>query len=70
MHLAVPTLCASPFNEFGLMPFAAAAAVVVVADNWDCFDDDVVSACKTEDVLALKGGGDYDMASMLFYRAK
>ena len=40
------------------------------SDNWDCYDDDVVSACRTEDVMALKGGGDYDMASMLFYRAK
>jgi hypothetical protein len=59
------------------------------------FDDDTVHECKTEDILALKGGGrslsavfvlfelavmqahcwlrcagDYDMASMLFYRAK
>ena len=43
---------------------------VLAADNWDCYDDDVVSACKTEHVLALKGGGDHDMASMLFFRAK
>ncbi len=40
------------------------------ADSWDCYDDDVVSACRTDDVLALKGGGDHDMASMLFFRAK
>jgi hypothetical protein len=44
--------------------------VATVADKWFCFDDDVVSECRTEDIVALKGGGDYDMASMLFYRAK
>ncbi len=42
----------------------------IVADKWDCYDDNVVSECHTSDVLQLKGGGDYDMASMLFYRAK
>jgi len=39
-------------------------------DQWLCFDDDTVSECRTENILDLKGGGDYDMASMLFYRAK
>jgi ubiquitin carboxyl-terminal hydrolase 14 len=39
-------------------------------DNWLCFDDDEVSPCKTEDILPLKGGGDYHMAYIAFYRAK
>jgi len=39
-------------------------------DTWLCFNDDIVVECRTEDILALKGGGDYDMTSMLFYRAK
>lgn len=38
-------------------------------DEWLNFDDDVVTPCKTEHVLALKGGGDHDMAYILFYRA-
>merc|ERR1719457_351497 len=28
-------------------------------DDWFVFDDDEVSPCKTEDVLKLKGGGDW-----------
>lgn len=39
-------------------------------DNWYCFDDDAVSPCKTEHITALKGGGDWDMAYIVFYRAK
>lgn len=39
-------------------------------DNWMCFDDEIVSPCKTEDVKKLKGGGDYDMAYLAFYRCK
>lgn len=35
-----------------------------------CFNDDVVSPCKTEHVMTLKGGGDSDMAYLAFYRAK
>ena len=30
-------------------------------DDWFVFDDDEVSPCKTEDVLKLKGGGDWHM---------
>lgn len=40
------------------------------ADDWVCFDDDSVSPCRTEDVMKLKGGGDYDMAYLAYYRAK
>jgi ubiquitin carboxyl-terminal hydrolase 14 len=41
------------------------------ADDWVCFDDDHASACKEEDVITkLRGGGDYHMAYMLFYRVK
>jgi ubiquitin carboxyl-terminal hydrolase 14 len=39
-------------------------------EDWFCFDDDEVSPCKTEDVLKLKGGGDWHMSYMNFYRAK
>jgi len=38
-------------------------------ENWMCFDDDDVTPCKTTDILALKGGGDHDMAYLTFYRA-
>lgn len=38
--------------------------------DWFVFDDDEVSPCKTEDVLKLKGGGDWHMSYMNFYRAK
>ncbi len=41
-----------------------------LADDWVCFDDDEVSQLTTQDVLLLKGGGDYDMAYLAFYRAK
>jgi len=39
-------------------------------DNWLTFDDDRVSECKTEDVMRLKGGGDWHMAYLCFYRFK
>jgi hypothetical protein len=39
-------------------------------DNWLCFDDDAVAECKTEDVIRLKGGGDWHMQYLTFYRAK
>jgi len=39
-------------------------------DDWFVFDDDGVSPCKTEDVLKLKGGGDWHMSYLNFYRAK
>jgi len=39
-------------------------------DNWFVFDDDEVSPCKIEDVLKLKGGGDWHMSYLNFYRAK
>ena len=39
-------------------------------DDWFVFDDDEVSPCATEDVLKLKGGGDWHMSYLNFYRAK
>ena len=39
-------------------------------DEWMCFDDSEVSPCKSEHILELKGGGDYDMAYLLFYKYK
>eukprot|EP00539_Tryblionella_compressa_P005064 CAMPEP_0178761580 /NCGR_PEP_ID=MMETSP0744-20121128/16087_1 /TAXON_ID=913974 /ORGANISM="Nitzschia punctata, Strain CCMP561" /LENGTH=566 /DNA_ID=CAMNT_0020416205 /DNA_START=17 /DNA_END=1717 /DNA_ORIENTATION=+ len=39
-------------------------------EDWFVFDDDEVSPCKTEDVLKLKGGGDWHMSYINFYRAK
>ena len=39
-------------------------------EEWFVFDDDEVSPCKTEDVLKLKGGGDWHMSYLNFYRAK
>lgn len=39
-------------------------------EDWFVFNDDEVSACKTEDVLKLKGGGDWHMSYLNFYRAK
>lgn len=39
-------------------------------DDWFVFDDDEVSPCDTESVLKLKGGGDWHMSYLNFYRAK
>jgi len=40
----------------------------VVNEDWYVFDDDEVSPCKTEDVLKLKGGGDWHVSiSQFFY---
>mmetsp|Transcript_2340 Transcript_2340/g.5433 ORF Transcript_2340/g.5433 Transcript_2340/m.5433 type:complete len:493 (+) Transcript_2340:55-1533(+) len=39
-------------------------------EDWFVFDDDEVSPCKTEDVLKLKGGGDWHMSYLNYYRAK
>lgn len=39
-------------------------------DDWFVFDDDEVSPCKTEDILKLKGGGDWHMSYLNFYRAR
>lgn len=37
-------------------------------DEWMCYDDNEVHPCKSEHIMELKGGGDYDMAYLLFYR--
>jgi ubiquitin carboxyl-terminal hydrolase 14 len=39
-------------------------------EDWFVFDDDEVSPCKTEDILKLKGGGDWHMSYLNFYRFK
>ena len=39
-------------------------------DDWFCFDDESVSKCKSEDIQKLKGGGDWHMNYLTFYRAK
>ena len=39
-------------------------------EEWFVYDDDEVSPCKTEDILKLKGGGDWHMSYLNFYRAK
>lgn len=37
-------------------------------DEWHRFDDDEVTTVKIEDILALRGGGDWHMAYYLIYR--
>ena len=37
-------------------------------DNWLCFDDDIVTSVKTEEILALRGGGDWHTAYLCIYR--
>ena len=37
-------------------------------DKWACFDDDKVSEKTIQQVLDLKGGGDWHMAYYLVYR--
>ena len=37
-------------------------------DEWIQYDDDIVSRCSTEDILQLKGGGDWHTAYLCFYR--
>jgi ubiquitin carboxyl-terminal hydrolase 14 len=51
-------------------PAETIADTDVANEDWFVFDDDEVSPCKTEDVLKLKGGGDWHMSYLNFYRAK
>ena len=37
-------------------------------DKWLCFDDDIVTTVKTDDILALRGGGDWHTAYLTIYR--
>lgn len=37
-------------------------------DDWLQCDDDIVTTVKTDDILALRGGGDWHTAYMAFYR--
>ena len=37
-------------------------------DDWLQCDDSFVTAVKTEDILALRGGGDWHTAYLCFYR--
>ena len=38
------------------------------SDYWWKYDDDKVTEVKTENILLLSGGGDRDMAYLIFYR--
>lgn len=37
-------------------------------DNWLCFDDDIVTTVKGEEILNLRGGGDWHTAYLTIYR--
>jgi ubiquitin carboxyl-terminal hydrolase 14 len=37
-------------------------------DDWHQYDDDIVSSVKTEEILNLKGGGDWHTAYLCLYR--
>ena len=37
-------------------------------DTWLCFDDDIVTTVKSDDILALRGGGDWHTAYLCMYR--
>ena len=37
-------------------------------DDWLQYDDDIVTTVKTEDILALRGGGDWHTAYLCIYR--
>ena len=37
-------------------------------DDWFQYDDDIVTTVKTEDILALRGGGDWHTAYLCIYR--
>lgn len=37
-------------------------------DDWFQYDDDIVSTVKTDDILALRGGGDWHTAYLCIYR--
>ena len=37
-------------------------------DDWLCFDDDIVTSVKTDEILALRGGGDWHTAYLAIYR--
>ena len=37
-------------------------------DEWYQYDDDIVSSVSTDDILALRGGGDWHTAYLCIYR--
>jgi ubiquitin carboxyl-terminal hydrolase 14 len=37
-------------------------------DTWMCFDDDIVTTVKTDDIMGLRGGGDWHTAYLAIYR--
>jgi ubiquitin carboxyl-terminal hydrolase 14 len=37
-------------------------------DTWLCFDDDIVTTAKSDDILQLRGGGDWHTAYLCIYR--
>ena len=57
-------------DRTGNKPVDKIADTDIENEDWFVFDDDQVSPCKTEDVLKLKGGGDWHMSYLNFYRAK
>ena len=38
-------------------------------DKWTKFDDDTITPCKTQEILDLKGGGDWHMAYICIYQS-
>jgi len=42
--------------------------LICYIEEWYKYDDDKVSEVKLEDVLNLRGGGDWHMAYYLIYR--
>jgi len=40
------------------------------SDAWWCYNDDKVTAVTTAEIMRLRGGGDLDMAYLVFYRFK
>ena len=46
----------------------ASISLLPSVDTWLKFDDEIVSSVKTQDILALRGGGDWHMAYICVYR--
>ena len=73
---SISTLLVLSYHSFRVKAASNSGKVTKIADSeednedWFVFDDDEVSPCKTEDVLKLKGGGDWHMSYLNFYRAK
>jgi len=44
------------------------ALIFFVPEDWSKYDDEKVSPCKEDDILALCGGGDWHTAYMCYYK--